>query len=53
MAVPTPGLLLYGAETWVLRQDLNKIQSAQIKFLRSVKCCTILDKIRNEEVVEN
>ena len=43
--------LLYGNKTWMgIRKYLNKIQSSEIKFLRSVKGCSILDKIKNEEI---
>ena len=48
MAVPT---LLYGSEIWTLgSKDLSRIQAAEMKFLRSIKGCTILDKIRNEDI---
>lgn len=37
MATPT---LLYGSETWIPKnQDLNRIQTAKIKFLRAVDSC--------------
>ena len=50
MALPT---LLYGSETWVPTQKLNsKIQAAEMKFLRSVKGCTRMDKIRNDAIRE-
>jgi hypothetical protein len=46
MAVP---VLLYGRETWTLRKrDWNRIQAAEMKYLRIVKRCTRLDQIRNE-----
>jgi hypothetical protein len=45
MAVP---VLLYGSETWTLRKrDWNRIQAAEMKYLRTVKGCTGLDQIRN------
>ena len=48
MAVPT---LLHGSEIWTLgSKDLSRIQAAEMKFLRSVKGCTILDKVRNENI---
>ena len=48
MAVPT---LLYGSEIWTLgSKDMSRIQAAEMKFLRSIKSCTILDKIRNEDI---
>jgi hypothetical protein len=48
VAVP---VLLYGSETWTLRKrDWNRIQAAEMKCLRTVKGCTGLDKIRNEDI---
>lgn len=48
MAVPT---LLYGSETWVDKTSYrNNIQSAEMRFLRSVKGYSLKDKIRNEEI---
>jgi hypothetical protein len=48
MAVP---VLLYGSETWTLRErDWNRIQAAEMKYLRTVKGCTGLDQIRNEDI---
>jgi hypothetical protein len=28
------------------KKNINQIYSAQIKFLRSVKCCSVLDEIK-------
>jgi hypothetical protein len=48
MAVPT---LLYGDECWTMRKrDMQKLQAVEMRFLRSVKGCTRLDKIRNEDI---
>jgi hypothetical protein len=48
MAVP---VLLNGSETWTPRKrDWNRIQAAEMKYLRTVKGCTRLDQIRNEDV---
>ncbi|XP_054710426.1 uncharacterized protein LOC129220111 [Uloborus diversus] len=48
MAVPT---LLYDSETWTMNsQTTNRIQTAEMRFLRAVKHCTILDKIRSEDI---
>jgi hypothetical protein len=48
MAVPT---LLYGSECWTMRKrDAQTLQAAEMRFLRSVKGCTRLDKIRNEDI---
>jgi hypothetical protein len=48
MAVP---VLLYGSETWTLRKrDWNRIQAAETKYLVTVKGCTRLDPIRNEDI---
>ena len=41
----------YGSETWVIeKKDEQKIQTAEMKFLRSVKRCSRRDHIRNEEI---
>jgi hypothetical protein len=46
MAVP---VLLYGSETWTPRKrDWNRIQAAEMKYLRAVERCTTLDQIRND-----
>jgi hypothetical protein len=48
MAVP---FLLYGSETWTPRKsDWNRIQAEELKYLRTVKGCTRLDQIRNEDI---
>jgi hypothetical protein len=48
MAVP---VLMYGSEVWTIKKkDISRIQSAEMKFLRSVKGCTRMDHIRNEEI---
>lgn len=48
MAVPQ---LLYGCESWTIRkQDKMKIQASEMKFLRRVKRCTLMDKIKNEDI---
>lgn len=48
MAVST---LMYGSETWVEKASYrNKIQSAEMRFLRSVKGYSLKDKKRNEEI---
>jgi hypothetical protein len=42
MAVP---VRLYGSETWTPRKrDWNRIQAAEMKYLRTVKGCTRLDQ---------
>ena len=44
-------ILLYGSETWIQTQKyINKIQTAEMKFLRSIKGCSILGKIKNWEI---
>jgi hypothetical protein len=41
----------YGSETWTPRKrDWNRIQVAEMKYLRTVKGCTRLDQIRNEDI---
>ncbi|KAJ4439494.1 hypothetical protein ANN_07618 [Periplaneta americana] len=48
MAIPS---LLYGCEAWTLKKnDINRIQSAEMKFLRGVKGCTRLDRYRNDDI---
>lgn len=48
MATP---VLMYGSETWTPTQtDLNKIQTAEMRFLRRVKGCSRLDHIRNQDI---
>jgi hypothetical protein len=48
MAVP---VLLYDSETWTLRKrDWNRIEDAEMKYLRTVKGCTKLDQVRNEDI---
>ncbi|XP_075232209.1 uncharacterized protein LOC142330650 [Lycorma delicatula] len=48
MAMP---ILTYGSEVWVLRSwDESRIQAAEMRFLRAVKGCTRVDRIRNEEI---
>ena len=43
-------VLLKRCEVWTLRKhDINRIQSAEMKFLRRVKACTKLDRYRNED----
>jgi hypothetical protein len=50
MAVPS---LLYGSECWTMRKrDMQKLQAAEMCFLRFVKGRTRLDKIRNEDIRE-
>jgi hypothetical protein len=47
MAIP---VLLYGYETWTLQKtDWNRIQAAEIKYLKTVTGCTKIDQLRNEE----
>ncbi|KAJ4434311.1 hypothetical protein ANN_22866 [Periplaneta americana] len=48
MATPTP---LYGCEAWTLKKNyINRIQSAEMKFLIGVKGCTRLDRYRNDDI---
>jgi len=43
--------LLYGSETWVTTtRDMTGPEAAEMCFLRSVKGCTTLDKIRSEVI---
>ena len=44
-------LLLYGSETWVTTtRDVTRLEAAEMRFLRSVKGYTRLDKIRSEVI---
>jgi hypothetical protein len=48
MAVP---VLSYGSESWVTsKKDTDKIQAAEMRFVRRVKGCTRADRIRNVEI---
>ena len=50
MAVP---LILYGSESWIERKrDKSNIQSAEMRFLRTVKGCTRRDHIKNDDIRE-
>jgi hypothetical protein len=41
--------LLYGSETWITtKRDANRLETAEMRFLRGVKGYTRLDKIRSE-----
>jgi len=43
--------LLYGSETWVTtKRDMTCLEAAEMRFLRSVKGYTRLDKIRSENI---
>jgi hypothetical protein len=45
MAIP---VLLHGCEIWTLKKtDCNRIQAAEMKYLRTVKGCTKIDQLRN------
>jgi hypothetical protein len=47
----TVPVLMYGREAWTIKKkDISRIQSAEMKFLRSVKGCTRIDHIRNGEI---
>ena len=42
---------LYGSETWVtMKRDMNGLEAAEMRFLRSVKGYTRLDKMRSEVI---
>jgi hypothetical protein len=48
MAIP---VLSCGCETWTLKKrDWNRIQAAEMKYLRTVKGCTKVDQLRNEDI---
>ena len=44
---------MHGSESWVTNTKHKQIiQAAEMKFLRSVKRCSRLDRIRNENIRE-
>lgn len=44
-------ILLYGSNSWTITSDMrSKIDSAEIAFLRRVKGCTRLDRIKSKDV---
>jgi hypothetical protein len=48
MAVP---ILPYGSESWVIsKEDKDKVQAAEMGFLRRVKGCARGDRIRNVDI---
>jgi hypothetical protein len=48
MTVP---ILSYGSKSWVVsKKDKDKIQVAEMRFLRRVKGCTRADRIRNVDI---
>jgi len=48
LARPT---LPYGSETWVtMKRDMTRLEAAELRFIRSVKGYTRLDKIRSEVI---
>jgi uncharacterized Fe-S cluster-containing protein len=43
--------LHYGSETWgTTKRDMTRLEAAEIRFLRSVKGYTRLDKMRSETI---
>jgi len=43
--------LLYGSKTWLTtKRDMTRLEAAEMRFLRSVKGYTRLDKIRSEVI---
>ena len=43
--------LLYGSETWLTtKRDMTRLEAAEMRFIRSVKGYTRLDKIRSEVI---
>jgi hypothetical protein len=48
MAIPVH---LYGCETWTLKKtDWNRIQAAEMKYLRTLKGCNKIDQLINEDI---
>ena len=51
LVVPT---FLYGSETWTLgKRDVQRIQAAEMKFLRGTQNYSLLDRRRNEDIRRN
>jgi len=49
--VVTRPSLLYGSETWVTTtRDMTRLEAVEMRFLRSVKGYTRLDKIRSQVI---
>jgi hypothetical protein len=49
--VMTPSVLLYGSETRVVkRKDVNRMQTTEMGYLRSVKGFTRTDHTRNKKI---
>jgi hypothetical protein len=43
--------IIYGSERWVLSlQDLQRIQTPQMRFLRSILGITLKDKVRSKQM---
>jgi hypothetical protein len=48
IAVP---ILMYGSEAWVhSKREESKIQSSEMLFPRSVKGCSRIDRIKNDDI---
>jgi hypothetical protein len=44
-------ILIYGSEAWVLsKREESKIQSSEMLFLRSVKGCSRIYRIKNDDI---
>uniref|UniRef100_A0A8D8UV89 Endonuclease-reverse transcriptase n=1 Tax=Cacopsylla melanoneura TaxID=428564 RepID=A0A8D8UV89_9HEMI len=44
-------ILTYGSETWTMRKkDINRMQAAEMKFLRSIAGKTRRDRVRNTDI---
>jgi hypothetical protein len=45
------GVYVFMKQAWTPRKrDWNRIKAAEMKYLRTVKGCTRLDQIRNEDI---
>jgi hypothetical protein len=43
--------VLYGGECWILRQkDKSRINSSQMRFIRSLRGVTLRDRIKSEKI---
>jgi hypothetical protein len=51
LALPT---LLYGNRSWTIEErDIRGIKSVKIRYLRRVKGCTRLEKMKNKNLEKN
>jgi hypothetical protein len=53
LQVLTKPTLVYGSESWTIKkQDEKRLEAAEMRFMRWTAGYTILDKKRNEHILE-